>query len=136
MANRGLRGNSRERTQVLRCRGWCITINNPDPAMCEASFTSDGIKYSIWGKETAPTTNTIHYQAYVYFTNAKTLTAVSKLFPRAHIEQQRGTFKQAIEYCKKDGDFREFGVSPIDPKEAGITSGEECSNLINKNYFI
>ena len=29
--------------------------------------------------------------------------------PCAHVEQRCGTVKEAIEYCKKDGNFMEFG---------------------------
>jgi len=100
-------------------RGFVFTLNN---------YTNDDIdrltklvcKYCIWGKETAPETGTPHLQGYVYFASAKTLSAAKKaISTRCHLESQRGTFDQAIEYCKKAGDWTEIGSKPLNQKEKG-----------------
>jgi hypothetical protein len=57
----------------------------------------------------------------VYWENAKLGKTVKRILPwRSHIEALRGTPKQAMEYCKKGGDFQEFGVAP---KELGQQKG-------------
>lgn len=98
-----------------RFRGWCFTINNPtgwDDIDLErlAEFAT----YVIRGKEKGEE-GTDHYQGYVYFKEKKSLLYVKEFIPRAHLESQRGTFDQAIDYCKKDGDWEEWGDRPSGP---------------------
>lgn len=110
-------------------RGWCFTINNPT--------TSDGIqvaqlknyaRYYICGIEQGQDRQTIHYQGYVYFANACGMARVKALLPRAHLEPQRGSNKQAIEYCKKDGEYEEWGDAP--DQGGGKTQREKWRSLI------
>lgn len=96
-----------------RSRGWCFTINNPCwTDDCDLDALKTKCRYLIYGKEYGEERSTFHYQGYVYFENKYTLRGVKLLLPRAHIEMQRGTIAQAIEYCKKEGDFSEFGQCP------------------------
>ncbi len=68
--------------------------------------------YLIVGREVSPTTGTPHLQCYVVFKGRKRITGVRKLFPRAHIEDCKGTPIQNIIYCSKDDDFEEYGTIP------------------------
>lgn len=98
-----------------RSRGWCFTINNPtgwDDVDIE-TMSADA-QYCVRGKETGENL-TPHYQGYVYFGNKKSFEQLKTYLPRAHIEQQRGKFDEAIEYCQKDGDWIEWGVRPRGP---------------------
>lgn len=71
-----------------------------------------GCKYLIAGKEIG-NSGTPHIQGFVIFDNSvSALTAKNRICARAHIEVARGTSDQAAEYCKKDGDFVEYGVFP------------------------
>ena len=101
---------------VKRSKHWCFTINNPRDEDC---VTSDKIAYIIYGREVSAT-GTKHLQGYVCFVNRQRLSAVKKLFPRAHLEVRVGTIREAIQYCKKDGDFTEEGEVPLTPREATI----------------
>lgn len=101
-----------------RAQGWCLTINNPDPEEDDLSKLSTDATYLIVGKEKGES-GTEHLQGYVYFPTKKSLTQLKRYNARAHWEAQRGTFEQAIEYCKKDGEFVEFGIAPLTKKRKG-----------------
>lgn len=95
---------------------WCVTINNPTEAD-KASFVvlQDQFQYYVIGNEVG-TEGTPHLQCYIVFKRKRKFGAVKKLLPRAHIQLKRGTCLQAADYCKKDGDFTEFGqVYPTYP---------------------
>lgn len=97
----------------VRSRDWCFTVNNysdVDTQICyELSVVSN---YLIYGKEVA-STGTKHLQGYIYFKDAKSFSKVQKLLPKGtHIEKAKGTPKQASDYCKKEGDYVEYGELP------------------------
>jgi hypothetical protein len=70
------------------------------------------VRFIIWGKEIAPSTRTPHLQGYVEFTAKRTPRQVHDVVgQRAWVEPRRGTQEQAIQYCKKEGDFTEFGTA-------------------------
>lgn len=99
-----------------RSRGWCFTINNPtgwDEADVERLV--EAAQYVCYGIETGEE-GTLHWQGYCYFKERKSLVQVKEFIPRGHLEQQRGSFDQAIEYCEKDGNFKEWGTRPRGPK--------------------
>ena len=69
----------------------------------------DKFHYAVFGQEIAPTTGTRHLQGYVCFRTRTRIATVRRLFRGAHVEIARGTPIQCRDYCKKDGDFTEFG---------------------------
>ena len=112
-------GNTRPRTLTSemapnhRSRGWCWTINNPtfgDSLDLEA--LKNNCTYFVFGRERGEDRGTAHWQGYCYFKNHVGAARVRQLLRRAHVEPQRGTCNQAITYCKKDGDFEEWGQAP------------------------
>jgi len=96
-----------------RSRGWCLTINNYTPE--DLVPNSDSI-YHIIGEECGDLTHTPHLQCYVYYENARTFSSMKKSYPRAHIEKQKGSCLQASDYCKKEGNYKEYGVLPVDKR--------------------
>ena len=50
--------------------------------------------------------------------------------PRAHIESAKGTPEQASDYCKKDGDYEEFGNLPK-KRANGISDLDEFVQHLN-----
>lgn len=98
-------------------RHWCYTINNYTNAELEQLWRPDIYDYMVNGLEVG-TEKTPHVQGYCTVKKKKTLSQMSKLIPRAHLEITRGTPIQASDYCKKDGVYREFGSLPLAKTEA------------------
>lgn len=101
---------------------WCFTINNPTDQDRNhvGSLGIDPLrKYLVCGRESGES-GTPHLQGFVIFTRPLTRTRVSRLFPRAHLEATRGTSQQAADYCKKDGDFDEYGELPQGNKSNSV----------------
>lgn len=126
----------------IRNRNWCFTVNNYDD---DDELTIYGLiehcRYIIVGRETAPTTGTPHYQGFISFNCQRTFSAVQRLLPEgAHIEPKvrTSTFKQASDYCRKSGDFFEYGELPMDQDrkgDAGKLSAEERWALAKSGDF-
>jgi len=102
---------------MSRSRNYTFTVNN---------YTDDDLsilqdmecKYLVYGREVGDS-GTPHLQGTICFSTLKTLKAVSKLIPRAHLEQCVA-LEQSIEYCKKEGQVFEKGTKPATQKEKGI----------------
>ena len=92
----------------MQAKHWCFTINNPTE---DAISALADYAYLVVGKEVGES-GTPHLQGYVCMKIAKRLTTMSKMLPRAHLEVMKGSPKQASDYCKKDGQFQEFGELP------------------------
>lgn len=106
------------------CRHWCFTINNYSEEDI-AVLDSFACEYIIYGKEVGEN-GTPHLQGYVCLTNRKGMPWMKKNFHKtAHLEQKRGTVKQAIEYCKKDGDVTERGTEPEEQSAKGVKARQE-----------
>ena len=99
-----------------KAKHWCFTINNPtedhEQALGDAS-ESDAVTYLVFGREVGEN-GTPHFQGFVSLTERKRTPFLRTLFRCTHIhtEVAKGKPAQAAEYCKKDGDFEEFGELP------------------------
>lgn len=102
---------------MSRTRSYCYTLNNYTDEDILSLSTVD-CRYHIYGKEVGEC-GTPHLQGFIYFHNAKSFNTVRRLHDRWHIEATRGTTQQAIEYCKKEGDWYEYGEEPISQKRKG-----------------
>jgi len=111
----------------LRCRGWCFTINNPSEwDRAEVESLQSQAEYYVVGRETGEC-GTPHLQGYVRFKNPVGFRRVKQLLSRAHIEAQKGTPLEAANYCKKDGDFDEWG----ELKRSGVTAKERWRLILD-----
>jgi len=85
-----------------RSTRWCFTINNPE---AKALFTElpEGVRLVAWQRERGES-GTEHFQGYIAFKNAKTLSSVKKFlgYNSAHCEIAKGTEAQAVAYVSKE----------------------------------
>lgn len=74
----------------------------------------DKCKYVIYGREICPKTGKEHFQGYGEFARRTYAMAGAKRIlgvpDGTHLYPRRGTREQMRDYCRKDGEFREFGV--------------------------
>lgn len=99
---------------MSRAKHWTFTLNNyTDDECASLRALGNNVEYLVFGRETAPDTGTPHLQGYVAFRAAlRFTTARARISPRAHLEVARSPGSVAADYCKKDGDFEEFGDTP------------------------
>lgn len=107
---------------AIRVRNWVFTLNNPtEESTAELLTLAQQSTYLVVGREKAAS-GTPHLQGYVVLKKKTRLGGLRKLFSRSpHFEAARGSHEEASDYCKKDGDFTEYGVLPKDP---GVTGKE------------
>jgi hypothetical protein len=101
---------------MSRARHWCFTLNNwtqDEFAALEHLGSEDStIEYLILGKEVGEE-GTPHIQGFCSFRVKQSLRAAKGFLGlRCHLEPAKGKPSQAAEYCRKDGDFVEFGKAP------------------------
>ncbi len=115
-----------EKMSTRRARHWCFTINNPvtdKTGTADVKFISDTMDYIVVGHEIGKK-GTPHLQCYVAFKRRLRFNQVRKLYPRARISKlyKYSTPLAAATYCKKDGDFVEYGTLPKSPARASSDS--------------
>jgi len=104
---------SSQKSEMSRAKHWCFTLNNYTE---EDVLIVDGLldaceecTYVIYGKEVGES-GTPHLQGFISFSKRLRLSQVRTVFPsNPHLEVSRNPL-HAINYCKKDGDFYEFGT--------------------------
>lgn len=101
---------------------WCFTLNNPtdDEEQGVTDFLSSrDVTYGVFGRETG-SSGTPHFQGFVILNRSRRLSFLRRKIARAHWSRRyaNSTNEEARDYCRKDGDFEEFGTFP-----AGVTAG-------------
>lgn len=92
---------------------WCFTLNNwTEEEYQELIEKHEELQYLVIGKETGSGTGTRHLQGFMVANRRIRLSQCKKFQPRAHWERCKGSPVQNQTYCKKDGDFVEFGTCP------------------------
>lgn len=127
-----------------RSRSWCLTHNNyttEDVEYYKQHFKTFG--YGVIGHEKGER-GTPHLQMYFYLKHARNFMSIKKMFSYAHIEKAKGTPKQASDYCKKDGEYVEYGELPQEQGKRNdlieyrnqIMDGEQVDNIIISNPMV
>lgn len=107
----------------FRAKYWVFTLNNPtaeeSDSLREIGASIDDtsfVTYLVFGREVAPSTGTPHLQGYMEVGARVRPARMHKLggLSRAAFFKRRGTAEQASTYCKKSGDYDEFGSFDVD----------------------
>lgn len=95
-------------------RNVCFTLNNYSDAEVDALYEWQKVActYCVYGYECG-IGGTHHLQGYAELKTRTRLSTLKKQLPRAHLEERRGTQKQAVDYCIKDGMYDEYGILRI-----------------------
>lgn len=88
-------------------RNWCFTLNNYTESEVN-EFENWCFRYLIYGIEVGES-GTPHIQGYIELDKKVRMSAMKKLNNKIHWETRMGTQEQAVEYCKKEGNWKEFG---------------------------
>lgn len=99
---------------MSRSHNYVFTHNNYDDTTMEDSIEC---QYIIYGKEVGES-GTPHLQGFIRFTQQKSLKQAIKHLPGCHVEVAK-CLDEAIQYCKKEGDFTERGRAPVNNKRKG-----------------
>jgi len=97
----------------MTSRNYCFTSY----CLLEVQELKNIAKYMIFGVETCPSTGKIHYQGYIDLTSPMRIAALKKHAPTTHFEKRKGTWIQAVTYCKKEELYYEFGTPSKGPGE-------------------
>jgi len=106
-----------KKNKMVQGKHWVFTLNNytdeNQEELRRVGIDESVCTYLVFGREVAES-GTPHLQGYVRFKIGCRPERVKRLLgsERYHIEQARGNPTQASDYCKKDGDYEEFGGLP------------------------
>lgn len=104
--------------KMSKSRDYVFTTNNYTQAHIDHIAQVDCV-YVVYGKEVGEKCGTPHLQGYIRFKHPKSLSAASKLLPHSYLARKKGTFEDAINYCKKQEDVYERGEIPMTQEEKG-----------------
>lgn len=110
-----------------RIRNFVFTINNWNDSDID-NLKKLKHSYLIYGREIGAN-GTAHLQGYCELLNQTRFNTIKEIIPNAHIENRKGTAKQASDYCKKDNDFTETGEISKQGKRPDI---EATYDLVEK----
>lgn len=96
-----------------RSKRYLLTINNPteQEKVKAAQFLIEA-KYGILGREVGSQEGTPHIHFFFILHTEKAVPTIKDEFPRANIQIFRGKSSDGRDYCKKDGDYDEYGEFP------------------------
>lgn len=136
--------SGRPKANPIKAKYWCFTINNWtqeewDHAASHAEAENTKVSYLVMGKEGKPDPKlkkqaTPHIQGYVELKNSYRMSWLKDniIGKRAHVEKRMGTAEEAADYCKKEGDFQEWGNISLGHAGAGRKGAENKFNKVKE----
>lgn len=104
-----------------RARGFTITLNNYSKQEYDDIINIAQLHGEKWifGKEIGEKCGTPHIQGYIYFKHTRTISACIKLFnnKRIHFEIAKGSIKDNLTYCSKEGNVISHNMEPTKKKK-------------------
>lgn len=102
---------------MARVKDYCWTLNNyTDDEVMELRTLGlhPDVAYMVFGYEVGEQEGTPHLQGYICFKDRKRIGAARKMMPKrvAKFSPREKSHKEARDYCKKDGQYEEFGTDP------------------------
>ena len=135
-------------TFCMGSRNWLFTVNDIPEGyghILERIAKRKNVVYIVVGRETAPTTGHVHLQGFIKFANVRKFNGVKKMLRELNnprLDMGDGKAYSMMQYCKKDGDFLEYGELPLSQSEGGRKGGErlrdahrECCELAEAGDF-
>lgn len=94
-------------------------------------WTHKWVKYIIAGREICPDTGRPHWQSVIHFHKQVVIDKIWEILGEKEIKliTQYGSNKQAIEYCKKDEEWTEWGTPSKQGERNDIPSMEEMEKF-------
>jgi len=116
------------RVSRMTARAYCYTAYVKPALQIKTDTDTVKVLYHVFGIEICPTTKREHYQGYIEFSSPVRISRVKKFFNdnTIHLEKRKGTSLQAINYCKKDGNY--FETEPRIRKNS-ITLGTDTDRI-------
>ncbi|MCP9259618.1 hypothetical protein DINM_001429 [Dirofilaria immitis] len=120
-----------------RAKCWTATVFDCENFTFELiNSIGNGLQYGIIGKETCPTTSTLHYQCYFKFNSPVRFTTLAAKLPQGtHIEKAKGNPYQNYQYCSKEEILQEIGTRP-EASNRKRKRSEEQSTLLKGDQGI
>lgn len=103
-------------------RNFCFTDFNTTDEHIQAVLRDLPYSYLIIGRERCKTTNREHLQAYCELSGRHTMGTLKGILGDVHIESRKGSAKQAADYCKKEGNFMEYGTMKTQGKRTDLNA--------------
>jgi len=132
------RAQAEDHYKTMSYRRVCFTLNNPQDGDSDRllALWPGTAKYIIFGRETAPTTGTIHLQGFVSLVNKTRWNAIRELLPRSHLEVARGKFYTCL--CAQaralgSATLRSTHVGSENTKHFLIGSNKKCIKYCKKD---
>ena len=133
------------KTSKFRC--WHFTVNNYiEDDIAKLRSLAPSTTYLVFGKETGES-GTPHLQGFVVFSSPRRATALHKLLPsHGHWTTMRSSEFASSKYCRKDGDFEEYGKRPTETRARqgkrsdlyefrdAVEAGERCLKKLRYDF--
>lgn len=105
-----------------RLRNFCFTDFVTTDEHIQSILANLPYSYLIIGRETCPTTWAQHLQCYCELSRQLSVSKIKDILGNVHIEERRGTNRQAASYCRKEGNFMEYGAIKVQGKRNDLLS--------------